>query len=334
MFARCHPRPWAVALIAILAGLIAPAAACADVGHVVAIGETLSSIAAQDGLSVPALAAANGMSPDAQLIAGSVLEIPPQAAPSAGSDAVTGRSGTATEGSGTATEGSGTATEGSETPGGGPQAQAGASPDGDGTYVVQPGDTLSAIAERAGTTVAELAAANGLDPSGVLDAGVRLELPSVELPSAVDLPGAEPEPSDTFVSASQIGAIAVAADVPPAFAQAIAWQESGFNDAEVSPEGAVGVMQILPATWSWIRQSLSGGNLLSPTSAAGNVTAGVLLLRYLLNATGSEARAADAYYQGLRSVELGVIYPATQAYTAAVLALTERFSATMGGSPL
>ena len=40
-----------------------------------------------------------------------------------------------------------------------------------GGYIVQPGDTLSAIAARAGIRVAQLAAANGLDPNGLLLAG-------------------------------------------------------------------------------------------------------------------------------------------------------------------
>ena len=37
---------------------------------------------------------------------------------------------------------------------------------GAGGYTVQPGDTLSALAARSGTSVASLAAANGLDPAG------------------------------------------------------------------------------------------------------------------------------------------------------------------------
>ena len=55
-----------------------PATASAYFVHVVARGESLSSIAAQDGLSVDALAAANGLSPDTQLLAGSTIQIPPQ----------------------------------------------------------------------------------------------------------------------------------------------------------------------------------------------------------------------------------------------------------------
>jgi serine-type D-Ala-D-Ala carboxypeptidase/endopeptidase (penicillin-binding protein 4) len=44
-------------------------------------------------------------------------------------------------------------------------------------YRVRPGDTLSSIARRFGTTVRRLAAANSLDPSGLLPAGIVLVIP-------------------------------------------------------------------------------------------------------------------------------------------------------------
>ena len=55
-----------------------PVAALAQVPHTVEPGESLWSIAAQDGLSVDELAAANGLSPDAPLVAGSTVLIPPE----------------------------------------------------------------------------------------------------------------------------------------------------------------------------------------------------------------------------------------------------------------
>ena len=100
--------------------LIAPAGASASVSHVVAAGESLSSIAASDGLSVEQLAGANGLSPEALLLEGSTLTIPsqetetPQSAPSAGESASTAEAAAPSAGS----------------------------------YVVQPGDTLWAIARH------------------------------------------------------------------------------------------------------------------------------------------------------------------------------------------
>jgi len=60
--------------------LLVPATASADYAHVVRPGETLTSIAATDGLSVSALAAANGLAPSAELVSGTVIQIPPQTA--------------------------------------------------------------------------------------------------------------------------------------------------------------------------------------------------------------------------------------------------------------
>src|SRR5262249_52866320 len=142
--AAVHSRVISVAAAAIL---IAPAGASASVSHVVAAGESLSSIAASDGLSLEQLADANGLSPEAFLLEGSTLTIPPQetatpqSAPSVG-----------------------------ETP-----STAEAAAPSSGSYVVQPGDTLSAIAARAGMGTNELAVANGIDPTALLLAGAVLE---------------------------------------------------------------------------------------------------------------------------------------------------------------
>ena len=48
------------------------------------------------------------------------------------------------------------------------------------------------------------------------------------------------------MSSAEIDAIAEQYGVPASLAEAIAWQESGWNNDEVSGIGAVGVMQIVP----------------------------------------------------------------------------------------
>jgi LysM repeat protein len=65
----------AITLVAVLA----PNAAQAQVPHTVEPGESLWSIAAEDGLTVEELAAANGLSPDAMLVVGDTILIPPAA---------------------------------------------------------------------------------------------------------------------------------------------------------------------------------------------------------------------------------------------------------------
>ena len=63
-------------------------------------------------------------------------------------------------------------------------------------------------------------------------------------------PTAPPYPTPERVSASEVGSIAAANGVPPSLAEAIGWQESGFNNDLVSTAGATGVMQIEPGTWN------------------------------------------------------------------------------------
>ena len=391
-------------MIAAGAILIAPAAASAYFVHVIAPGETLSSVAAADGLSVNALAAANGLSPTAQLISGSTLQIPPQsgaatAASSAGAS-TSGDTGCTSDGDNDADDACAAAPASPAVPVStatssgsyvvqpgdtltGIAARAGLSPGslaaGNGldlngvlisgtvlhlsgassaaapastavpvslttitssgsAYVVQPGDTLTAIAARAGLSTGSLAAANGLDPNGVLVSGTVLHLsgsPASVASSATSQPvGAvaegsptdPPYPTPERVTSGQVGSIAAANGVPAALADAIAWQESGFNNDLVSSADARGVMQILPGTWQWIQHSLDTGAPLAPASAADNVRGGVLMLHSLLGSTGGDhAMAAAGYFQGLPSVQQNGVYPSTQQYVNSVLALERQF---------
>jgi LysM repeat protein len=322
--------------MAVTAALVAPSAASADFIHVVAPGESLTSIAAADGLSIDQLAAANGLSPNAFLVAGSGLAIPPQMA------AVGQVAASSPAGSSSAGDGDADGDDGAASSAGGPAPTASAS------YVVQPGDTLSAIAARAGTTVAQLAASNGLNPNAFLLAGsvLRLSGSSAALPTTVEVSGqaanagtsqpvgaaaqgsvtGPPYPTPERLSPSEVGAIASYEGVPPALAEAIAYQESGFNNDLVSSADARGVMQILPGTWSWIGQDLATPPPLGVASAAQNVRAGTLLLHSLLQATGgNQALAAAGYFQGLPSVQRYGEYPDTQQYVSDVMSLEQQF---------
>jgi N-acetylmuramoyl-L-alanine amidase len=293
--------------------LIAPTAASADYAHTVVPGETLTSIAAADGLSIGQVAAANDISPYTELITGTTVMIPPQDS----SDVASGTTGSSEE----------VSTPSSSSSGGG------------SSYVVQPGDTLWSIAEREGTSVDALAAANGLDPSGLLLSGITINLSGSSGGTMTDAassqpvgPAAEgsvtspPYPTQERVSASEVGQIAASEGVPSSLAEAIAYQESGFNNDLVSGADARGVMQILPGTWQWVSQSLATPPPPDPSSAAGNIRAGTLLLHSLLAATGgNEALAAAGYYQGLPSVQQNGEYTDTQQYVNDVMSLAQQF---------
>jgi LysM repeat protein len=378
-------------LVAALA-LLAPGSAAAYVVHTVAPGESLTSVAAQDGLSVDQLAAANGLSPEAALIAGTSLSIPPQGASTelaapATSEAPATTESAATPVSDTSTSAGGgyvvqpgdtlsgiaaangmsvaslAALNGLDPNGvllsgstlsfsGSGSSSAATAPVSDtstsaaGGYVVQPGDTLSGIAAAHGMSVEALASMNGLDPNGVLLSGSTLSFSgagsgssatsATSAASAADASGqpiglssltsgSGPNPTAETVSSSEVGAIAAAAGVPASFAEAIGYQESGFNNNLVSSTGARGVMQIEPGTWDWIQGSLAG-NSLSANSATDNVRGGVLMLKALLQSTGgNEAEAAAGYYQGLSSVQQNGMYADTQNYVNNVMALSSRF---------
>ncbi len=351
--------------------LALPATASANFAHIVARGESLTSVAAADGLSVAQLAAANGLSPGTDLVAGSTLEIPPQseavaspaesAAP-AGDDAqpalaqpqaaagsyvvrpgdtlsaIAAANGLSVDQLAAANglDPSAPLLAGSTVSIGGasqaaPAAGASQGAPSAGSYVVHPGDTLSAIAAASGLSVDQLAADNGLDPNGVLLAGSTLNVgggsaASTVQPETTGVAGTGAQPTPETVSPQDIGQIAGANGVPPSLAEAIGYQESGFNNDLVSSTGATGVMQIEPATWSYIGRELAPPPPLSPYSAQDNVLGGVLLLHSLLDQTGGDpSLAAAGYYQGLSSVAQHGMLPSTQRYVADVMALQHQF---------
>jgi LysM repeat protein len=317
--------------------LSAPASASAEFPHTVATGESLSSIAAADGLSVEQLAAANGLSAEAPLAAGSTLTIPAQSTGAPEPGAPSGEGGPETSPESASGDGDGDGDELASSEATGVPVATTTAPS-QGSYVVQPGDTLSAIASSAGTSVAALAAENGLDPSAPLLAGAVLRVPGSSAEASFGAPsqpesapeggsGGPPYPTAETVSPSEVASIAAENGVPPSLATAIAQQESGFNNNLISSANARGVMQILPETWSWINENLaSSGSPLEPNSATSNVRGGVLLLHSLLESTGNNpALAAAGYYQGLPSVREEGQLPETQQYVESVLALQQQY---------
>jgi LysM repeat protein len=335
---RTHLRGLPAALIVLgmlaLPAALLPAVAAADYQHTVTAGESLASVAAADGLSVAQLAAANGLATNSQLVAGTQLAIPPQGALGALAPAVPA----AVPATSASTAAGDVDNDGDVDSGGTPTVAAPAA----GGYVVQPGDTLSGLAARAGLSVDQLAAANGLSPSGVLVSGTTISLggPAAAVaaaapvlsaatvtPVAAPVPAASaPQPTGQYVSPGTVGSIAASEGVPASLAEAIAYQESGFNNNAVSSSGATGVMQIEPGTWNYIGANLAGPPPLQPASASDNIRAGTLLLHSLLAQTGgNQALAAAAYYQGLQSVQTRGVYADTQRYVNDVMALQSRF---------
>jgi len=302
----------------LFATLAFAAPASAEVAHTVQPGEALWSIAAANNLTTRTVAAYNGLSEDAQVVLGATVRVP-----------TTVEGYAALQGAGLvpATPGAAAAAPAAAAP-------AAAAPPAQGGYTVRPGDTLSGLAAGAGVPMADMAAMNGLDPSGLLLAGTVIKLPTgasaparaaEPAPAAVVVPPADPAPTPARVGAADVTSVASQHGVSPSLAAAIAWQESGFNNAMVSAANARGVMQVMPGTWDYVQRNLAQRRL-DPRSETDNVHAGVLYLKQLLAQTGGDEDTAIAgYYQGLGSVESRGLFDDTERYIDNVQALRSRF---------
>ena len=185
-------------------------------------------------------------------------------------------------------------------------------------YVVRPGDTLTAIAGRLGTTLHALAHANRLDPNGVLLIGTKLHLPQLAATATAAATGTAPSAVRALVDtwAGRLG-------VDPSLARALAWMESGYQTNLTSDAGAWGVMQIIPSAWEYVEDVVLGKQI--ARTADGNVEVGVALLRQLLREfDGDERLALGGWYQGAQAVRDHGLYPETKLFVANVLALRTR----------
>jgi LysM repeat protein len=155
--------------------LIPAAPASAAIPHTVQPGETLWSIAAANNLTTRTVAAFNGVSEDHQVVLGSTIMVP------------------------TTVEGYASLQQAGLAPADPAQAAAPSSQGGGGSYTVQAGDTLSAIAARAGVSMSSLAAANGLDPNAFLLTGTVLSLAGGSAPAqAAAAPASGPAPQGAY----------------------------------------------------------------------------------------------------------------------------------------
>jgi soluble lytic murein transglycosylase-like protein len=110
--------------------------------------------------------------------------------------------------------------------------------------------------------------------------------------------------------------IAAAADrygVPQSIALAVARAESGYNQSAVSSSGAIGVMQLMPAT--------AAGLGVDPRDESQNIDGGVRLLSQLYSRYGDWSYSLAAYNAGPSRANQGPdFWPAeTQAYVPRVL---------------
>ena len=191
-------RNWSP-LATLLIALAASAPASAGVPHVVQPGETLWSIAAANNFTTRALAAANGLSEDSQVVLGSTITIPSvsEAAAAMSAHGLVPAPPTCNK-----------------------QGQSTCVTSAQGGYAVQPGDTLSGIAAAHGVSLSALAAANGLGTTSFAIAGTTLRIPSAsaEVTPARTAAAQGPPPLGGYKvrPGDTLSGIAAAAGVPAA----------------------------------------------------------------------------------------------------------------------
>lgn len=246
--------------------------------YVVRERDTLSHIAVRTGASVSALVEANGLASPHAIVVGQRLVIP---------------GGTV-------------------------------SPAATSTYVVQAGDTLSHVAVRTGSSSRELAELNGLPNIHTIKIGQKLLVPAgggitgAGTAHYPDLPERITSRPERLALVAYFEKWADANDIPVDLLMAIAWQESGWNNAAVSEKGAVGIGQIMPETGVWVATSLIGRPELDSTIPEDNIRMSARFVRWLLDYTGDEDLAIASYYQGPGSVAQGELFGSTESYLANV----------------
>jgi LysM repeat protein len=267
--------------------------------HRVSYGETLSGIAARYGSTVEALAQLNHLSDPSRIYVGQLLRIGDGRDSASGSRRRTGH--------------------------GRPVYR---------SHTIQSGETLSGIALRYRVSVEAIVAANGIANPSFIRAGETLRILARKAASGASeqaAPTRRMPPEMAAVVASRdgmrrlIAAEARSQGVAPSFALAVAWQESGWQPGVGSSAGAIGVMQLLPATADWVSATMLGSpvNLWEPRS---NVRAGVRLLRHYLDRyNGSRSLALAAYYQGQAGTDRHGVYPVSRPYIASILLLEQMF---------
>jgi len=290
----------------------APVATVPAATHTVVAGDTVWALARANGTTVEAIVAANALDARATIRTGQTLTIP------GATSAVVSSGGAASTSASRAA-----------------------------THTVVAGDTVSALARRYGTTVEAISAANGLDDRALIRIGQSLTIPGAPAAPASGLVGntfaGRTYPQATVDAANQNKATLLSVGVPstaemqalvvataqemgvdPALAQAIAYQESGFNQAAVSPANAIGTMQVIPSSGDWAGELVGRElNLLDPRD---NVVAGVAILRRLVETSADLPTAIAGYYQGQRSVRENGMFDDTRRYVANVQTLMSRFA--------
>ena len=289
--------------------------------YTVKAGDTLSAIAANNGVSLGTVLKANSLSMASIIHPGQKIALGGPAAVSVATTEIT------------------------------PAAPKPAAPASNGgSYTIKGGDTLGAIAAQHNMSLSALVKANDLTATTMIHPGDKLTLPGKAAPAA-EPAVAEEAPTDLVPSTflhytypqhvvseanrnkhllnslpvpgndamkSIVADTARSMGVDPSLALAVSYQESGFNQRAVSPANAIGAMQVIPMSGEWASDLVGRQlNLLDPYD---NATAGVAILQSLIRTSDTLDEAIASYYQGQYSVTTHGMFSDTKDYVAAITA--------------
>jgi N-acetylmuramoyl-L-alanine amidase len=281
----------AAALFVIGEGGFAAFATTVPPTYTVHWGDTLWGISQRYGVSMSQLAAANGMQVNDLLLTGRTLVLPTAAAPAA-------------------------------TPAPAAPATAAAPSVAASQAALSQNDMPAAGAAATGGAVAPVLpnAAQYAQQQAFCSSFVPAASPVGVLPYLLQISPSRLALRPIFVQWAEANGI------PASLVEAIAWQESGWQQSAVSNVGAIGIGQLMPGTAQFISMDLIGDPSLQSSDPTDNIRMSARLLGYLYKSTGGNlCQTVAGYYQGLRNVLLYGVIPDSQAYVANVLSLQLRF---------
>ncbi|WP_375295021.1 LysM peptidoglycan-binding domain-containing protein [Brevibacterium sp.] len=265
-------------------------------------GDTLYAVASKHGVSVPALAELNRISPRQNLQQGQVLSLPEKnELPDTDPSHVVAPGETLT----------GIAARHGMSPG----ALRRANSMGDSSYIAV--GELLLLRDSAARRRRQVPEAPTVLPRVAASAQTHAVNPDVlhaaRLNKYTLLRRRHPAPAQARLLVAQI---AVELGAEPELMQAVAAQESGFQHTTVSPGNAIGIMQVTPRSGRWASDIV--GRALDLLDIADNIVAGTVILGWLIETAESETEALAGYYQDLRSVRADGVLPETKAFVRAV----------------
>jgi LysM repeat protein len=206
--------------------------------YTVRAGDTVSGIASGYGLSTASVLALNGLGWKSLIFPRQVLKLTNVAAPA-----------------------STTPPPASATPPTAPAASVSpAAPAANGSYTIQRGDTVTAIARKFGVTIAAILSANGLSASSIIYAGRTLVIPGAGVQPAQVGPATVVPNSVGSVQANaqviiSVGRSLGVPDYGIVIALAAAEQESGLQNLSYGDRDSVGLFQQRPsAGWGTVAE--------------------------------------------------------------------------------